>query len=98
MVAAGDMVAHKKPAPDIYRLALGLMHRKAEECLAIEDSRNGVQSALAAGLRVVAVRSDFARDDDLRGSLRQLPDCRGLSLDLLQEIVAGTKKAAQWPP
>jgi len=86
VVAAGDMVVNKKPAPDVYQLAVNLLDQNAEDCIAIEDSRNGVQSALAAGLRVVAVRSDFARDDDLQGSIRQLPDCTWLSLELLREI------------
>jgi HAD superfamily hydrolase (TIGR01509 family) len=85
-IAAGDMVAHKKPAPDVYQLALALLGRQGENCLAIEDSRNGVRSALAAGLQVVAVRSAYTSGDDLSGAIRQLPDCAGLSLGLLQEI------------
>jgi len=88
-IAAGDMAPNKKPAPDIYHLALALLGRHAGNCLAIEDSRNGVQSALAAGLKVVAVRSVYTNGDDLSGAICQLLDCTGLSLQLLQEIAHG---------
>ncbi len=86
VVAAGDMVARKKPAPDIYRLAMDKFMRVAAECVAIEDLRNGVQSALAAGLRVIGVRSAFCGDDDLSAATVQLPDCTGLSLELVASL------------
>ena len=85
VVAAGDMVSRKKPAPDIYVLALQLLGKPAENCVAIEDSRNGVQSALAAGLRVIAVRSAFS-DSDFTGAAAKLEDCAGLSFDLLDNL------------
>jgi HAD superfamily hydrolase (TIGR01509 family) len=83
VVAAGDSVANKKPAPDVYQLALRDLDLPAEACVAVEDSRNGVLSARAAGLRVIAVRSDNCRDDDLSGADVVLPDCRGLTVELL---------------
>jgi HAD superfamily hydrolase (TIGR01509 family) len=85
VVAAGDMVSRKKPAPDIYVLALHLLGKPKENCVAVEDSRNGVQSALAAGLRVIAVRSAFS-DSDFTGASVKLDDCAGLSLDLLEKL------------
>jgi HAD superfamily hydrolase (TIGR01509 family) len=86
VVAAGDMVARKKPAPDVYLLAMKKWARGAAQCVAIEDSRNGVRSALAAGLRVIGVRSLYCRDDDLSGASAQLPDCTGLSLELTDSL------------
>jgi HAD superfamily hydrolase (TIGR01509 family) len=85
VVAAGDMVSRKKPAPDVYTLALRLLEKPVEKCVAIEDSRNGVQSALAAGLRVIAVRSAFS-DSDFAGASVKLDDSTGLSLDLLDAL------------
>ena len=85
VIVAGDMVALKKPAPDAYLLALRLLGKSAENCVAIEDSRNGVQSALAAGLRVIAVRSAFS-DSDFTGASVKLDDCAVLSLDLLETL------------
>jgi HAD superfamily hydrolase (TIGR01509 family) len=63
-VLAGDIVTAKKPAPDIYLLAMQRMGIAPENCAAIEDSRNGLLSAVAAGLRVVITTSWFTRDED----------------------------------
>jgi len=52
-VFAGDRVTAKKPAPDIYLLALAELGVDADDALVIEDSENGLRSALAAGLLTV---------------------------------------------
>jgi HAD superfamily hydrolase (TIGR01509 family) len=83
-VAAGDMVANKKPAPDVYDLALRLLGLPAGECVAVEDSRNGVLAAKAAGLRVIAVRSAYCAQDDLGGADVVLDDGRGLGWEVLE--------------
>ena len=85
VVAAGDMVERKKPAPDVYLLALNRLGRDADRCIAVEDSRNGVVAAKAAGLRVIGVRSAY-NNDDLSGASLRLPDCQGLSLALLRQL------------
>jgi len=64
-VLAGDIVSRKKPAPDIYLLALEKTGLKPTECIVIEDSRNGVLAAKAAGMHVVATTSTFTREEDL---------------------------------
>jgi beta-phosphoglucomutase-like phosphatase (HAD superfamily) len=63
-VFAGDIVTAKKPAPDIYLVATQRMGIAPENCVAIEDSRNGLLSAVAAGIRVVVTTSWFTRDED----------------------------------
>ena len=55
VIAAGDVVPAKKPAPDIYRLALDQLGLPAHACVAVEDSANGLRSALAADIRAVLV-------------------------------------------
>jgi HAD superfamily hydrolase (TIGR01509 family) len=50
-----EEVARGKPAPDVYRAATDKLGRTAAECAAIEDSSNGLRSAAAAGLAVIAV-------------------------------------------
>ncbi len=67
-VAAGDMVKAKKPAPDVYLLALEQLGLPAEACLALEDSRNGVSSAKAAGLRVVLSQSFYTLGEATAGA------------------------------
>jgi beta-phosphoglucomutase-like phosphatase (HAD superfamily) len=64
-VAAGDIVAHKKPAPDIYAWVLGRLGVRARECLAIEDSAAGVSSARALGIPVVVTRSTYTRGEEM---------------------------------
>lgn len=62
-VAAGDEVAAKKPAPDVYLLALHRLNLTAPEAVALEDSLNGVRSAHAAGLRCVVAPSVYTDDE-----------------------------------
>lgn len=55
VVVSADEVTRGKPAPDVYLLALDLLHAGAATTEAVEDSTNGIRSAHAAGLRVIAV-------------------------------------------
>lgn len=55
VIAVGDVVPAKKPAPDIFHLALDKLRLPARACVAIEDSANGVRSALGAGLQALLV-------------------------------------------
>ena len=50
-----EEVAHGKPAPDIYLAVTERLGRQPRRCAAVEDSANGLRSAAAAGLRVIAV-------------------------------------------
>lgn len=51
----GDMVVHSKPDPEIYLRACELIGLKPEECVAVEDSMNGIKSAYAAGMKTIMV-------------------------------------------
>ena len=67
-VFAGDVVAHKKPAPDIYQLAVEHLGADARQTIAIEDSANGLAAARSAGLRTVVTISSYTADDDFAGA------------------------------
>lgn len=69
VIAAGDVVPKKKPAPDIYLYALEQLGLSAVDCLAVEDSANGLRSARAAGLQTVVTVSDYTSADDFTGAL-----------------------------
>ncbi|MEI7772439.1 MAG: HAD-IA family hydrolase [Chloroflexales bacterium] len=56
---AGDIVARKKPAPDIYQLALGRLGFAPSDALVIEDSRQGLCAAVAAGIRCIITPSSY---------------------------------------
>ena len=68
VIAAGDIVPAKKPAPDIYDWAMDKMNLKAEECIAFEDSRNGILSSLAANLKTIITINDYTKDHDFTGA------------------------------
>jgi HAD superfamily hydrolase (TIGR01509 family) len=62
VIACGDQVAAKKPAPDIYLLALQHLGVRAERAIAFEDSANGLRSACAAGLWTVVTPTFWTED------------------------------------
>jgi len=62
-VLAGDVVPRKKPAPDIYHLALGRLGIPASEVLVVEDSRNGILAAAGAGLRCVMTVNGYTEEE-----------------------------------
>ena len=64
-VLAGDVVSRKKPDPEIYNLALQRTGLQPEACIVVEDSRNGVQAAKAAGMHVVATTNAYTEREDL---------------------------------
>lgn len=80
VIAAGDMVPHKKPAPDVYHYALNALALDPQQCLAIEDSDQGLQAAIAAGLTTVVTVNDYTRHENLAAAALVLshlgePDC-----------------------
>lgn len=64
LVLAGDVVEKKKPAPDIYYLAVSRLGANVADTLVIEDSRNGLLAAVGAGLACVVTVSSYTGDED----------------------------------
>lgn len=64
LLLAGDVVAHKKPAADIYCLAIERLAAQPAEVLVIEDSRNGLLAAVGAGLSCLVTVSDYTAGED----------------------------------
>jgi HAD superfamily hydrolase (TIGR01509 family) len=74
VVLAGDIVPKKKPAPDIYLLALERLGIGPAQALIVEDSRNGLLAAVAAGVRCVVTLSSYTWDEDMREALLVVSD------------------------
>lgn len=74
VLACGDSVAHKKPAPDIYLLALGRLGLAPWCCAAFEDSANGLAAARAAGLYTVVTPTRWTAGEDLTAAERRVGD------------------------
>jgi HAD superfamily hydrolase (TIGR01509 family) len=69
VIGAGDAVPRKKPSPDIYRHVLDTMRLSPEECLAFEDSENGLRSASAAGIPTLITVNGYTAAQDFTGAL-----------------------------
>jgi len=69
IIAAGDIVPRKKPAPDIYLWAMERLGLSPAECVALEDSRHGLDAARDAGIRAVVVTvNGYTADQDFSGA------------------------------
>lgn len=69
VIAAGDVVPGKKPAPDIFLYALKMMNLSAAECMAFEDSENGLLSSKHAGLKTIVTVNGYTLNDKLDGAI-----------------------------
>lgn len=73
-VHAGDVVAKKKPDPEIYELAKMSLKLPVHECIVIEDSRNGLLAAKGAGLPTLITTSTYTVDEDFSEADRVVPE------------------------
>ena len=96
-VHAGDVVAKKKPAPDIYELAKQSLGLPTHECMVVEDSRNGLLAARGAGLPTLITTSTYTVDEDFSGAAKVVPelgDAPGVTLEEMSELAAATQATA----
>ena len=54
-IVSGDDVEHSKPSPDCYLLAVQQLGLNVDDCVAIEDTENGIASAVSANIKCIAV-------------------------------------------
>lgn len=87
VIAAGDIVEKKKPAPDVYFYVLEKLGLKAEECLVFEDSYQGLVAAKAAGLKTIITVNGYTKTHDFSGA-SLVVDCLG-EFDKCCEVLAG---------
>lgn len=69
VIGAGDVVPKKKPAPDIYEYVLQQMDLAPGQCVAFEDSYNGILASRGAGLATVVTVNDYTRDHRFEDAL-----------------------------
>ena len=87
VTVSSEEVARGKPAPDVYLDAARRLGVDAQDCAAIEDSTNGILSAAAAGMRVIAVpRPDYPAGDD---ALARAAVVLGSLAELTPQLVEG---------
>ena len=76
----GEDVLAKKPAPDAYHLALRRLGLAAADCLAFEDSENGLAAARAAGLRTIVTPSLYTAHETFDGAAQVIDDVAAFDL------------------
>lgn len=75
----------KKPHPQVYQKVLGDMGMQAKQCVAFEDSANGLKAATAAGLPTVITPNSYTAHHDFTGALRVVPDLSQVGVSRLRE-------------
>ena len=68
VIGAGDIVPAKKPAPDIYHYVMEEMNLAPEQCIAFEDSYNGIRSSVQARLATIITTNGYTAEDDFSGA------------------------------
>lgn len=76
LIAAGDIVPAKKPAPDIYHYVLKQMNLDPQDCLVIEDSLHGLQATIEPGLKTIITVNEYTKNQDFSLAALVL-DCLG---------------------
>lgn len=63
-VVTGDQVPNNKPFPDVYLSAMNYLGLSSDECIAVEDTANGMNAALAAGLTCIVIPNEYTQHQD----------------------------------
>ena len=85
-VSASEIKCKGKPAPDIYLYTAEQLGKNPSECMAIEDSRNGVLSVKKAGMRCVGLRNGFNEEQDLSQVDLVIRNFQELTLDVIEKL------------
>ncbi len=85
-IVSGFDVRHGKPYPDIFLKTAELLGVKADECIVVEDSFNGVKAARSAGMICIAYRNPESGNQDLSGA-DHIIDSFSSAADKLKEII-----------
>ena len=74
VVEDASTAPRKKPHPQVYLQTLARLRLAAGDCLAFEDSANGLKAATGAGLATIITPNSFTQQHDFTGALQVAPD------------------------
>ncbi|MCM2322719.1 MAG: HAD family phosphatase [Oligoflexia bacterium] len=94
IILGAEDYARSKPAPDGYAKALQVLAGEARQGLVFEDSRPGIESALAAGLWVVAITRTNHFGQDISGAHHQIPDLTAVNPQWVTELSTKLRRTA----
>ena len=78
-VGCGDIVPMKKPAPDIYNWVLDELKLPPADCIALEDTNNGLRSSLGAGIKTYITTNHYTHNQDFTGAAAVFDDLSNLA-------------------
>ena len=87
VIAAGDIIPNKKPAPDIYYYALINLGLKATECIAIEDSSAGLASSVQAGIKTIVTTNLYTENQDFSKAEVIYPNFSQINVQSLNQLI-----------
>jgi HAD superfamily hydrolase (TIGR01509 family) len=87
VIAAGDIVKNKKPAPDIYYHTLINLGLKPEQCIALEDSSAGLESATRAKIKTIITTNRYTQEQDFSKAALVFPDFAQINTQLLNSTI-----------
>jgi beta-phosphoglucomutase-like phosphatase (HAD superfamily) len=90
-VVSADQVGRGKPEPEVYLHAIDMLGADAARSAAVEDSTNGLRSAAAAGLVIIAIPNrDYPPEPSaLALAARVIPDIHALDVPLVRGVLRG---------
>jgi len=97
-VVCADDVAHTKPAPDLYRLAVERLGVSPSQAIAFEDSAHGVRAAVRAGLYCVAVPNRITQELDFGEADRIVDSLEACDLEELLSAADGKARSTSTGP
>lgn len=74
VILAGDVVSRKKPDPEIYELAKQRLGLQGQDCVVVEDSRNGLLATKAAGMLCLVTTNAYTEDEEFTEADRIVPE------------------------
>jgi HAD superfamily hydrolase (TIGR01509 family) len=86
VICAGDSVPNKKPAPDVFLKALADLDLPAASCVALEDSRNGLLSAVAAGIPTIVTPGIYTSDQSFDEAALVVDDLEALDFAEIEDL------------
>jgi len=91
-IFAGDMVKAKKPAPDVYNMAVDSMGLEKSRCVIVEDTNIGLGAAKASGISCLVTKSSYSSEEDFTGAsliVEELGDSpeTGVTLETLSSLL-----------
>lgn len=102
-IFAGDMVKKKKPAPDVYLMAVDTMKLDKSKCVIVEDSHIGVGAAVAAGISCLVTKSSYTALEDFTGAKMIVDELgndasTGITIETLSSLLEGASAMRQDTP